>query len=212
MKVVHPCVFSQDIKKQTNTPFQHPWQGPCSPQRPFWTLGHHPLPPEDDRTQEETLRFGFGRSAQALTYHGVPVGTKASLWAPHSPACWSSTWPPPRPTRSECAAEPVWEKQECLCQNRVIIQHTDYVQVKLKWDEFRFRWIGPRLCDLDENPRFPPVWLPPLGCRAPWAAAGTPGWRPESLSLGPTARMAPFLSSSKKKRKSSVAYTLKINK
>lgn len=57
-------------------------------------------------TQEETLRLGFGQTPGGLMYHGVPVETKASLWAPHSPACWSSTWPPPRQTRSECAGAP----------------------------------------------------------------------------------------------------------
>lgn len=39
------------------------------------------------RADKETLRFGFGQSPQGLMYQGVPVGTKASLWAPHSPAC-----------------------------------------------------------------------------------------------------------------------------
>ena len=55
---------------------------------------------------KEKLRFGFGQAPQGLMYQGVPVGTKASLWAPHSPACWSSTWPPLRQTRSECAGGP----------------------------------------------------------------------------------------------------------
>lgn len=87
---------------------------------------------------------------------------------------------------------------------KAIIQHTEYVHMKLNdclWSEYTGlssrRWIGPWLFDLDANSNFSPVWLPPPGCRAPSAAAGTTGWRPESLSLGPIDRMAPFLSSSK---------------
>lgn len=96
----------QSAPSHTDLPFQPPWQGPCSPQTPSWTWGHRPPLPEGYSTQRETLRFGFGQTSQGLMYHGVPVGTKPSLWAPHSPACCSSTWLPPQLTHSECAEVP----------------------------------------------------------------------------------------------------------
>lgn len=36
----------------------------------------------------------------------IPVETKPRLRAPHSPVCWSSTWPPPQQTHSQYAGAP----------------------------------------------------------------------------------------------------------
>lgn len=39
------------------------------------------------RVQSRDLRFGFVQTPPGLPFQRVPVDTKASLWAPRSPAC-----------------------------------------------------------------------------------------------------------------------------